>query len=72
MCHITKLNTTEHKLHNKSKYKMTNALDGMPNTGGLNKKAYELFYCSDDWSAQSINARTSKLVETTLKAMHFV
>jgi hypothetical protein len=60
------------EIYNKSKYKMTNALGGMPNTGGLNKKAYELFYCSEDWSAQSINARTSKLVETTLKAMHFI
>jgi hypothetical protein len=59
-------------IYNKSKYKMTNALGGMPITGGQHKKAYELFYAAEDWSAQNITDRTSKLVQTTLKAMNFV
>ena len=59
-------------IYNKSKYKMTNALGGMPIAGGQHKKAYELFYAAEDWSAQNITDRTSKLVQTTLKAMNFV
>jgi hypothetical protein len=58
--------------YSKSKYKMTNALVGMPSSGGQHKKAFELFYSSDDWSAQHINARTGKIVETTLKALSFI
>jgi hypothetical protein len=63
---IEKLGSYSH-----SKYKMTNALAGMPASGGQHKKAFELFYSSKDWSAQHINARTGKIVETTLKALNF-
>ena len=63
---IEKLGSYSH-----SKYKMTNALAGMPESGGQHKKAFELFYSSQDWSAQHINARTGKIVATTLKALNF-
>jgi hypothetical protein len=63
---IEKLGSYSH-----SKYKMTNALAGMPASGGQHKKAFELFYHSKEWSAQHINARTGKIVETTLKALNF-
>jgi hypothetical protein len=57
--------------YGKSKFRITNALAGIPSTGGSSKKALDLFYSATDWGGIEIRERGNKLVGTLLSVLGF-
>lgn len=57
--------------YNKSAYKMTNAISGMPSSGGAAKAAFEIFYSANSWGGVQIQERTAKIVSLILNVLQF-
>lgn len=55
-----------------SKIHMTRSLRGIPEIGGSNRAAYEIFYSAENWGPPQILERTTRLTNVILKALKII